>query len=96
MYKRKRYFYKYKKFIKGGRIRISGRNNQGRLVQFHRGGGTCRRYRLIQSFNVCKFYFRFFFYFRLFFFYNYLKFKILTIELNPFYQGKIGLVQEMR
>lgn len=46
LWKKKSFFY-----LSEGKKKISGRNNQGKLMLYHRGGGVKRKYRIIDYFR---------------------------------------------
>lgn len=91
-----KYLFKLKKYFRGGITKVDGRNNQGRITVFHRGGGRARKYRQITWFNINSYFFKFFYFYRFTKFYSFFFFKKITCEFDSFRHLTVFLMQDLR
>jgi hypothetical protein len=96
MYKKIKYFFKFKKHFKGGFTKVNGRANTGHITVRSRGGGRKRKFRQILWFNLKKNLFKFFFFFKFTNFFNFLYLKKITLEFDSFKRVPVSLMQELR
>jgi hypothetical protein len=85
---------KYKCFLKT-HSKKQGRNLFGRITVAHRGGGLKKKYRSLNLFNLSHNALKFFFFFNFSYFSNFIFFKKLTVEKDPFRSENINLCQNL-